>query len=94
MAFVGVIMQIDSAPTNHNRGEPLNQQQLIMKTTKALILSCLAVAAAMAFSSCTTVVEPTKTVEPSPRITTTTTERSTLHHPSVGTTETKTTRSY
>ncbi len=92
MAFVGVMGQIDSAPIQLTGGEPMNQQQLTMKTSKALILSCLTAAAAMAISSCTTVVEPTPAA--TPKVTTTTTERNTLHHPSVGTTETKTTRTY
>ncbi|MBC8126166.1 MAG: hypothetical protein H8M99_03315 [Gloeobacteraceae cyanobacterium ES-bin-144] len=61
---------------------------------KTLILSFLTVSAVMLISSCTTVVEAPKTPEPSPNITTTTTERSTLNHPSIGTTETRTTRTY
>ena len=94
MASVRIPWHSDFAPLNQTRGEPLNQQQPIMKTTKTLILSFLMAAAAMAISSCTTVVEPTTPPAPSPKITTTTTERSTLHHPSTGTTETKTTRTY
>ncbi len=91
---MSVTMQIDSAPLNRTEGKPMNQQQLTMKTTKTLILSFLMAAAAIAISSCTTVVEPITPPAPNPKVTTTTTERSTLNHPSVGTTETKTTRTY
>ncbi len=69
----------------------MNQHTLTMKT---LIMPSLAAAAVMSISSCTTVVETPKTPEPPSKITTTTTERSTLNHPSIGTTETKTTRTY
>jgi hypothetical protein len=63
-----------------------------MKTLKILILSSLAASSATLITSCTTVVEtPAK---PNPQVTTTTTERSSLHHPGIGTTETKTTRTY
>jgi ABC-type Fe3+-hydroxamate transport system substrate-binding protein len=57
---------------------------------KTLILSFLATAAVLSVSACTTVVE---TPEAAPTTTTTTTEKATVHHP-LGTTETKTTRTY
>jgi hypothetical protein len=65
-----------------------------MKTLKTLILSSLAASLGMSISSCTTVVETPPAPEPNPQVTTTTTERSTLHRPSLGTTETRTTRTY
>jgi hypothetical protein len=59
---------------------------------KTLITSMLTATALLSFSSCTTVEnKPTPTT---PYSTTTTTERSTVQRPSVGTTETKTTRTY
>jgi len=58
---------------------------------QTLILSCLAIAAFLSFSACTTVEDRP---EPVVHSTTTTTEESTIRHPVVGTTETRTTRSY
>jgi outer membrane protein assembly factor BamE (lipoprotein component of BamABCDE complex) len=58
---------------------------------KALIISCLALAAFFSFSACTTVEERHA---PTVHSTTTTTEESTIHHPVEATTETRTTRSY
>ena len=58
---------------------------------KTLILSCLATAAFLALSACTTVEERH---EPTVQSTTTTTEESTVHRPVGATTETRTTRSY
>ena len=61
---------------------------------KTLILFSIAIIAAFSFSACTTVEDRR---EPS-HVTTTTTEETTLRHPvlgtTLGTTETKTTRSY
>lgn len=65
-----------------------------MKTLKTLFLPSLAASFAMLICSCTTVVETPPALELNPRVTTTTTERSSLNHPSLGTTETKTTRTY
>ena len=70
--------------------ETTNELLMIMKT---LMTSFLTVTV-MSMCSCTTVVETPKTVVQPLKTTTTTTERSTLNHPSVGTTETKTTRTY
>jgi len=58
---------------------------------KTLILSFLATAALLSIQACTTVVE--KPVPAAPTTTTTTTEKGVVHHP-LGTTETKTTRTY
>jgi outer membrane protein assembly factor BamE (lipoprotein component of BamABCDE complex) len=56
-----------------------------------LLLSCLALAAFLSLSGCTTVeAKPEPTVHTS----TTTTEQSTIHRPAGVTTETQTTRSY
>ena len=58
---------------------------------KTLILSCLATAAVLSISACTTVVE-----KPVPAVdtTTTTTQKSTVIQPLGNTTETRTTRTY
>jgi len=69
----------------------MNQQPQIMKTQ---IISFIGAVAVMSISSCTTVVETPVTPLPQPNVTTTTTERSSLNHPTVGTMETKTTRTY
>ena len=58
---------------------------------KTLILSCLATAAFLSFSACTTVEERH---EPAMHSTTTTTEESTVHHPVGATRETQTIRTY
>lgn len=58
---------------------------------KTLILTCLATAAFLSFSACTTVEDRHA---PAVHSTTTTTEETTVHHPVEATTETRTTRSY
>lgn len=60
---------------------------------KTLILSSMAAATILSFSACTT-VETTPAPAPSVRTSTTTTERSSVVHPTLGTTETRTTRTY
>lgn len=56
-----------------------------------LILPCLAAAAFLAFSACTTVEDRH---EPAVHSTTTTTEETTTHRPTSATTETQTIRRY
>ena len=56
-----------------------------------LILSCLATAAFLSFSACTTVEDRH---EPAVHSTTTTTEETTVHQPASSTTETQTIRRY
>ena len=60
---------------------------------KTLILSCLATAAFLSFSACTT-VEDRHAHTPVVQSTTTTTEETTVHRPVSATTETRTIRSY
>lgn len=62
---------------------------------KTLISLSLATVAVLSTFACTTVeTRPGPPVLSPVKTTTTTTERSTVQHPGVGTTETKTTRSY
>ena len=57
---------------------------------KTIVLTCLAIAAVLSFSACTTVEDQHTPVHTS----TTTTEETTVHHPVQATTETHTTRTY